>query len=272
MDPIARQELKLCVAFVAWQAHPQWPLVVVGNRDEAFERPSDPAHWWADEEGVFGGRDMRHGGTWLGVTREGRWSLVTNFRDVAAFESQGRSRGELVRHFLTSEQPPAKWVEGLALRAHTYNTYNVLVGDAGGVVYHGDRAPGPQALPSGVHGLSNALLNTPWPKVEDGRRRLSQHIAQSGAEDMQALATLLGDRASFPDDVLPDTGMGIEWERRLSPLFITDPEGHYGTRATTVVAIDVTGGLRFLERRWAPDGSLAGETHESFQVDSWASS
>ena len=256
----------MCVVFLAWRVHPAYPLVLVGNRDEFHARPTAPAAPWGDAPSVFAGRDLKKGGTWLGVTRAGRWAVVTNYRDPALFAFEGLSRGALVADFLRADAPPGPWLEALAPRAEAYGGFNLLLGDRDEAWSFGDRGGPPQRLGEGLYGLSNALLDTPWPKVEAGKARLAAHLNARGALDLAPLADLLSDGAPFPDDALPDTGVPRDFERQLSPLFIDIPERGYGTRASTAVTVDEAGELRFFERSWRPGREVTGEVEAAWRL------
>jgi len=235
----------MCLILLAWQAHPTYPLILAANRDEFYDRPTAAADFWEDRPDILGGRDLKDGGTWLGVTRRGRWAALTNYRDPQAIRPGAPSRGWLVRNFLTGGAPPAEYVERLAPRAQEYNPFNLLAGDAESLHILSSRGlEGP--VPAGIHGLSNALLDTPWPKIRRGREAFRLLLEQGPEPDVEALFQLLVDTERAPDGELPETGMGLDWERILSPLFITSPV--YGTRSSTLLMMDRRGRVTFLER------------------------
>lgn len=219
----------MCLIAIAWQAHPDYPLVVAANRDEWRDRPAAPAHWWEDHPRLLAGRDLRAGGTWMGVTHEGRFAAVTNFRDPSERQSTALSRGTLVTAFLLGLEEPGEFLAGLASRAAQYNGFNLLVGDGRTLCYFGSREGEARPVEPGVHALSNHLLDEPWPKVE--RAREAMRAALGDGDD--TLFAMLSDATPAPDDRLPDTGVGIERERMLSPALITGAD--YGTRASTVL-------------------------------------
>jgi uncharacterized protein with NRDE domain len=232
----------MCVAALAWQAHPDWPLVVAANRDEYHERPSAPLAKWAD--GTLAGRDLRAGGTWLGVHEAGRLALVTNYR-VEGYPKEGMaSRGALVTDWLQRGEVP----DGAGM-----NPFNLLVADrAGARVRSNWPAPSEQALEAGIHGLSNGAFARPWPKA----RRLCEDMAgwlAHDAGDFPALFTALRNEAPFPEE---EAGEGPE--PAYSGVFIRDPV--YGTRCSTIVAVDRTGRGTIIERRFDPAGEAVGET------------
>ncbi|MEW5317312.1 MAG: hypothetical protein WDW38_008622 [Sanguina aurantia] len=212
----------MCVIALAWNAHPRWRLLLIGNRDEAHARPSTALAHWHDKP-IIGGRDLEAGGAWLGVTGDGRCSVVTNVRNPED-PQQGLSRGLLVSDYLQSSDGASEHAEKLRRVAADYRPFNLLIFDASQAFHIGNR-PGPQAqaLSAGVHGLSNAQLDTPWPKTQQLCERLQRWIAQQGqatAPDFGPLFAALADEQPAPDARLPDTGVGLELARQLSPAFI----------------------------------------------------
>ena len=262
----------MCVIALAWNAHPRWRLVLAGNRDEFHARPSAALARWPDAD-IIAGRDLQAGGTWLGVTPDGRCSVVTNVRNPRD-PQLGLSRGLLVTDYLTQCDDAATHATRLQSVAADYRPFNLLIFDAAQAFHIGNR-PGPQAqaIRSGVHGLSNAELDTPWPKTRQLCERLQQWLdaKASGdrADDFCALFTALADQHMAPDAELPNTGIGLERERWLSSAFI--PGASYGTRASTVVAIGHDGHGVIIERRFGPNGHFDGETVLSISGQRWQS-
>jgi uncharacterized protein with NRDE domain len=252
----------MCLIVVAWQARATLPLVVAANRDEWRERPAEPAHWWPDHPELLAGRDLQAGGTWMGITRGGRFAAVTNFRDPSDKRSTARSRGTLVTEFLLGSDSPLRFLSNLSARAHEYNGFNLILGDRASLLYYGSREGEPRAIEPGVHAISNHLLDEPWPKVVRGRLRMGAALA---AEDpAPALFELLSDTEGAPDHELPNTGVGIAWERRLAASLITG-QG-YGTRASTVLTAGASGDVALEERTRAPDGAVTGTVTERFTL------
>jgi uncharacterized protein with NRDE domain len=240
----------MCLVAFAWQAHPAWQLVLGANRDEFYDRPSAPAAWWPEQPDLLAGRDLRAGGIWLGVTRAGRFAAITNFRDPDDTRAAARSRGELPLAFLASAQPASEFAQQAWTLRDAYNGFNLLLGDGEELWYSGSRdAQGPRRVEPGVHALSNALLDTPWPKAARSGDRLGEALAQMEPE--RSVLELLGDRSLAPDEELPDTGVGLEWERALSAPFIATER--YGTRSSTYLALG-PGRARFVEREFAQGG------------------
>jgi uncharacterized protein with NRDE domain len=253
----------MCLIAFAWQAHPRWPLLMIANRDEFHARPSQPADFLADAPGVYGGVDLRAGGSWLLVSARRRMAAVTNVRVGVAAEVAPRSRGEMVRAFASSEASARDFIAGLAPVAHEYGRFNLLLWDGASLHCVGNHPRfHAQDVAPGVHALSNADLDAPWPKLLGAKASLSRWLhMQSDADgarlpDVEPLFATLADRAPAADAELPDTGVGVELERLLSPLFIAGET--YGTRCSTVVFCD-HGGIDVIERRFGADGVFEGE-------------
>jgi uncharacterized protein with NRDE domain len=250
----------VCLIAIAWRARRDLPLLVAANRDEWRERPAKPAHWWPEHPDLLAGRDLQAGGTWMGVTRGGRFAAVTNFRDPSDKRSMARSRGTLVTEFLVGRDSPARFLSNLSARAHEYNGFNLIVGDGASLFYFGSREGQPRAIEPGVHALSNHLLDEPWPKVVAAR--LAMEVALADDEPTGVLFDLLSDASTPPDEALPKTGVGLDWERRLASALITGVD--YGTRASTVLAVNDRGMAIFEERTRAGDGSVSDRVAETF--------
>ncbi|TPG11580.1 NRDE family protein [Rhodanobacter glycinis] len=251
----------MCLIAFAWNAHSRWRLVLAGNRDEFHARPSMALARWADAP-IIGGRDLQAGGTWLGVTDHGRCCVVTNVRDPRD-PQLGVSRGLLATDYLGGAASATTHAQQLLRSAAQYRPFNLLTFDAHAAFYLGNRpGPGAQAVTPGVHGLSNADFNTPWPKTRVLMQRLQDWLDHTGTDDFTALFDALADETIAPDAQLPDTGVGLERERLLSAAFICGE--HYGTRASTVVAIGHDGRGLIIERRFGPNGRFDGETTLQF--------
>lgn len=255
--------LTMCLIAFAWNVHRNLPLVLAANRDEFHARPSSALGEWRDAPGVFGGRDVLAGGSWLALNAPcARLAAVTNVRE-RALAAAAQSRGALVRNFVNSEQSAAAFAKALAGDAATYGPFNLLLWDGGELIYTGNRpAPHWRALPAGIYGLSNGELDEPWPKVRRAKDALHAWIATAPAElamlDAGPLFRALADEAPAIDAELPDTGIGLEFERRLAPLFIRGEA--YGTRASSVVLIAADHRARFAERRFGANGTALGAT------------
>ena len=242
----------MCLILLAYRAHPGYELVVAANRDEFYDRPTAPLAFWDDAPEVLAGRDLKAGGTWLGITRTGRFAALTNYRDPAQVAPDAPSRGQLVGACLREAESARAALERLAAQADVYNGFNLLLGDGEGVFYHSNLTGGYRALEPGVYGLSNHLLDTGWPKLRRGLAKLRRALDQSPDPEPDQLLQLLTDRTPAPDAELPQTGVPLEWERWLSPMFIEAPG--YGTRSSTVLLVNAGGGARMIEMTW-DDGS-----------------
>lgn len=250
----------MCVAAFAWQAHPRWRLVLAGNRDEFHARPTAPLARWDDGSGIIAGRDLQAGGTWLGLGRQGRVALVTNVRDLR-HDQQGLSRGWLASDWLRSHDGAQAASQALLPKAQGYRPFNLLLADATDCCWSSN-LPGTRmaTVAPGVHSLSNAELDTPWPKARTLAGSLQAWLAAGASVDFDPLFAALGDSTFWPDAELPDTGIGLARERMLSPAFIRGDD--YGTRASTVIAIDHDGRGVIIEQRWGPRGLDLGRRQE----------
>lgn len=233
----------MCLILIGWEAHPDYRLVIVSNRDEFFERPSAPMHWW-DDVPVLAGRDLTAGGSWLTLSAAGRFCAVTNVRDFSRPETGARSRGQIPVGFSAGTEAPGEYLANLP--ADEFTGYNALATDLDTLWWANNWAGAALPLAAGIYGVSNAALDTPWPKVVDGKRRFTEVLAAS-AEPEEFFAAL-ADRKAPPDHLLPDTGVGLEIERLVSPAFITSPD--YGTHASTVLRIGRDGHYDIEERRF----------------------
>lgn len=237
----------MCLIALAWQVHPDYPLIVAANRDEFHARATAPARFWPEAPALLAGRDLAAGGTWMGVTRHGRFAALTNFREPQAPRG-ATSRGLLVSDYLQAKTPPLAYAEAVMARAGEYSGFNLLLADAGELVVASNRGTPPRRLGPGVYALSNHLLDSPWPKVERARRALQAQLADPGIEGLLAL---LADDAAAPDEDLPDTGVGLALERLLSSPFIRSPG--YGTRSSTALLVGRRR-VRFVEQTFGPEG------------------
>jgi len=268
----------MCLAIVALDTHPRYRVVIVANRDEFHARPAAPAHWWTS--GILAGQALIGGGAWFGVTRSGRWALVTNYREGIPRDPDAPSRGRLVTAALLDPSPPLLCAAAIARDGARYHGFNLLVGeltpqgeretreslpgDRSTAAYVSNRASGAIALDEGIHGLSNHLLETPWPKLVRSKARLA--VALDGqALDTAAAFALLADRQPADDATLPMTGVSRERERMLSSAFIVSPD--YGTRCSTVFTLARDGSANFVERSFDAAGNMTGEAAHAFTVE-----
>jgi len=249
----------MCLILVAWRAHREFPLVVAANRDEYFARRTASADFWPEAPQVLAGRDLEAGGTWLGITRSGRFAALTNYRDPARHRPPGApSRGRLVADFLTGETGIDRYLDSFDPGA--FNGFNLLLGDGARLVAFSNVSMERHELAPGVYGLSNALLDTPWPKVGAGKTALA--AALTALPDETGLWRLLADDAIHADATLPATGIPLEWERLLSAAFIKSPD--YGTRCSTVVKVGADGTASFDEQTWLPGARAGGRRRFRF--------
>ena len=244
----------MCLILFAYKAHPQYPLVVAANRDEVYGRPAQPVHWWPDRPALLAGKDLEGGGTWLGITRSGDFAALTNVRSGTPPSGNFRSRGELPLLFLDQQQSTPRFVAQLQDSRTAYRGYNLLFGHYTQLQHYSNATDTLTPLQAGIHGLSNATLDTPWPKVTNGKERLAEAIRRPEIDPAELLV-ILEDRDIVPDHQLPATGISLELERQLSPAFIHTP--NYGTRSSCLLLIDTDGQVTLLEKERAPrEGSL----------------
>jgi len=239
-------KITMCLIILAYDAHPLYRLVLAANRDEFFARPTAPAVFWDDDPRILAGRDLKDGGTWLGITRGGRIAALTNYRDPNSERKSAPSRGNLVKSFLQDKRSIEEYLEILKREGPAYNGFNLIFGDTERFSWFSNRHELPGFLERGVHGLSNHILDTPWPKVSGGKESLMRIIRENNEIDPEQLLTILANRTVPPDDSLPKTGVGIKLERILSPVFISSRD--YGTRSSTVILVDREGFVTFVER------------------------
>jgi uncharacterized protein with NRDE domain len=254
----------MCLILLALDTHPDYGLVLAANRDEFYDRPTAPASFWDDAPAVLAGRDLRAGGTWLGIDRRGRLAAVTNYRQGHREAEAARSRGHLVSDYLTGGTDARSHLARVEREGELYNGFNLICGDAGGTGYFSNREGHSRALGPGVYGLSNHLLDSPWPKVSAGKSGLAALLSAHGEALVSGLFALLADRRQAADELLPRTGVSPEWERLLSAAFIATPE--YGTRSSTVILVGRDGGALFVERSFGPGGSAGAEARYELEV------
>ncbi len=237
----------MCLIVIGWRTHPDFPLVVAANRDEFHARPTAPLARWTDSPGIIGGRDLVAGGTWLGLSETGRFAAITNVREPGMPEGEC-SRGLLTRDFLMSTLSPMEFAE--RIEGNRYAGFNLLLADEHGLVYCSNRDGNPRLLDPGVYGLSNHLLDTPWPKLVAARQRFSEALPDLPNE--AGFFDLLSDKRLVDDENLPNTGVPIEWERLLSAIFVRSE--NYGTRASTVLWRHFDGAFAVHEKSFGPNG------------------
>lgn len=256
----------MCLLLLGWRQHARYPLVLAANRDEFFTRPTESARFWPDNPDVLAGRDAVEGGTWLGITRSGRLAALTNVRAGEPPFPDAPSRGRLVREFLESRVSPARYLAQLEPHASGYNGFNLLLTDGRTLHWYSNRGGAPRELPPGLYGVSNHLLDTPWPKLVRGKRAL-RTLLEGASIDTEAILALLLDRHSARDEDLPDTGVGLDRERMLSPMFIETAT--YGTRSSTALIVDRGGRARLSERIHEPGRPATTTASYELPTDGW---
>jgi uncharacterized protein with NRDE domain len=248
--------LKMCLILFAWQAHPRYRQVLAANREEFHQRPTAPADFWPEQPGLLAGRDLQAGGTWLGLNRDGRFAAITNYREpVEPTPAGAPSRGQLVRDYLVGDADPMAHARAVVAAGGIYSGFNLLLGDANRLAYVSNRAKDAVDVSADVHGLSNHLLDTDWPKVHEGRDRLAGLLDRESI-DPEALFDLLTDRKLTPGDLPADIEDDLVPELLTRHYFIVSPV--YGTRSSTVVLIENDGGVTFAERQFDPQGRATG--------------
>jgi uncharacterized protein with NRDE domain len=243
----------LCLIVFAHEAHPDHRLIVAANRDEFYDRPTRPLAYWNDSPQLLAGRDEKAGGTWLAVAGGGRMAAITNYRDPARLRADAPSRGDLVSDFVAGNSSSWGYMTRIRPHARRYNGFNLIVYDGRNLVYYANRQDEITPIGPGIYGLSNHLLDTPWPKLQRAKALLTPLMSGQTPLDHQAIFRVLGDRLQPDDHQLPDTGMGIEWERILAPIFISSPT--YGTRSSSLVCIGRDGRITFSERTYSTNRS-----------------
>ena len=252
----------MCLVIFAHQVSQEFPLVVAANRDEFHARPTAPSRFWEDQPQLLAGRDLQGGGTWMGVTRDGRFAAVTNYRDPSRTGPAPLSRGELPLHYLSGTVSPAGYLENLATKAGDYAGFNLLLGDSQGLWYLSNSKGEPQRLAPGIYGLSNAALDTPWPKVTLGKKRLEQ-LLQRQSISHEKLAATVADRALADSRALRIQGLDSSMDEVLSAQFIVTEA--YGTRSCTTLWIDSGQQVSWQEQTFDGQGTAGSVTVENFK-------
>ena len=250
----------MCLIGFAYHCHPKYSLILIANRDEFYARPSDLLAYWQDNPNILAGRDQQKQGTWLGINTRGQIAAVTNYRDGRKHPSSDlRSRGELTRNFLSTHQSAPHYLEQLKLEQNQFGDFNLLVGTPSSGLYYFSNTHNrvPEPLKPGIYGLSNAQLDTPWPKLTTIKGQLSQAI-ENEQLDVDSLIGIMSDPKTAPDTQLPDTGISAPWEKTLSSIFINTET--YGTRATTVLLQEHNGKTQVTEQSYDQQGKIARRT------------
>lgn len=252
----------MCLVVLAWRAHPRWPLLVAANRDEFHRRPAEPLHWWPDAPQVVAGRDLEAGGTWLAASRNGRFATVTNYRESLEVQKGERSRGALVTDFIAADSTPLAFTR--SIERERYAGFSVLAATPGSVAYASNRGDAPRTLEASVYGLSNASLDTPWPKVVRSRERLRSLLDRDDVTP-DSLFALLADRDPAEEIGTPARDLPPPAARAVSAPFVVTPE--FGTRCSTVLILDANGRMQVSERRFDASGRCTGESSVAFPIE-----
>ena len=265
----------MCLILTAWQSHPDYPLVVLANRDEFYERPTDPMHWWDDQPHVLAGRDRADvngsSGTWMGLSKTGKFAALTNVRAPSEKNPESRTRGEISSKYLASSLTPESFIQEHEKTFHRYNGFNLLAADLSpshpqliwlsnrvlmGSSIRPRKVMNPQQLKPGVYGLSNAMLDSPWPKVQHRVGAFAQILAMDTGQFKKAeqYLRIMEDATQAPDEYLPKTGVSYEWEKALSSAFIKTE--HYGTRSSSLIRVRRDGHFEVVEKRFDAEKEL----------------
>ncbi len=251
----------MCLIAFALNQHKEFPLILIANRDEFYERPTKAAHKW-DEEGIYAGKDLKAGGTWMGISTGGRFSAVTNYRDISNIQATAKSRGELTTDFLRSDITPNEFLNQLHKRSEAYNGFNLLTLTNHSIYHYSNYEGKINKIDEGIHGLSNAFLNSPWPKVEKIKKRFEKVIKSSFNVD--DLFELLEDDTRADDQDLPRTGVPLDWERALSPICIRTE--NYGTCSSSILLKDKSNHVTFIEKTHSVGGRKAEKNAFEFDI------
>jgi uncharacterized protein with NRDE domain len=252
----------MCLILLAIGQCEEYPLIVISNRDEFYARPTQVAHWWDDSPDTFGGRDLQAQGTWMGVSRQGRFAAVTNVREPGNNRLTTRSRGNLTRDFLAGSESAPKFLARLASQHNDYAGFNLLIGNSNELWSYSNCQPGIRKLTPGFHGVSNGYFDEAWPKLASGKVALK--LALGNDEDDNALIEILSSEQQAPDKQLPTTGVPLELERLLSSRFIKSPD--YGTRASSLVKFSNQNTISFTEQSFGFETGQKSRIDEMFAI------
>ena len=245
----------MCLLFFSYRMTPGYRLVLAANRDEFLARPTAPLDYLNAEKTLLAGRDLQGGGTWLGITADLRFAAITNYRNPAANRLGAPSRGGILLNYLTGTMAAAEYLRALQPEGAKFNGFNLILGDARELYYYSNITQAIRRLSPGFYGLSNHLLDTPWPKVVRGKELLFPHMVATDHIQTQVLLQVLTDSRRPPDEELPSTGVGPEWERLLSTIFIDGPG--YGTRSSAIITVSEAGKIEFTEKTWSRSSDRA---------------
>jgi uncharacterized protein with NRDE domain len=252
----------MCLIVFSYKTSSDYPFILAGNRDEFYERPTTPVHIWQTDPRIIAGKDEKAGGTWLGFTETGRFAAITNYRDMNNLKEDAPTRGKIVTDFLLSEKYVLTFLKNLKQQSHLYNGFNLIAGTFDQLYYLSNQKEEIEKIEPGVHVISNAFLNTPWPKSQWAKERFEEIIDNSGFDDGE-LFKLLQNTRRYPKDKLPETGLPDEMEKAVSSVFIITEE--YGTRSSSIIAVDNNSKAGFIEQTYSP-GSIEVENVERYSI------
>jgi uncharacterized protein with NRDE domain len=255
----------MCLIIVSYKVHPDYPLVIAANRDESYQRPTRLAQFWESDPSILAGQDIEKGGTWLGMSKYGRIAAVTNYRDSIKAKVDSISRGLLVSDYLRYQNVSADYLELCISKLIDFDGFNLLLGDVDGLYFLSSREKTYTQLEAGIYGISNGDFDSNWPKVGRAKQYLQELFETEQPDIHDALLTMLTDKNLPDDESLPDTGIGLEWERILAPIFIKAKE--YGTRSSTVLTIDNNNKVRFSERSYNSQGKIENTRQYEFMQE-----
>jgi uncharacterized protein with NRDE domain len=254
----------MCLIMISYDMHPKYRLIMACNRDEYYNRLTLPLDFWNTSPDILAGKDLRGKGTWLGVTKSGRLSAITNYRDPSTLKDAAPSRGELITDFLKGETAPKTYMEHIKRVGHKYNGFNLIACDIRDCYFYSNMEQMIKKIKPGIYGVSNHLLDTPWPKVKKAKEAFKNIVTVNSIIDPETLFIALKDNTVPADEQLPDTGVGINWERRLSSIFIKSKT--YGTRSSSIILYDRKGHITFVERTFIPsEGTDVQYSTKTFQ-------
>lgn len=255
----------MCILFIAINQHPRYPLIIAANRDEFHQRSTKPAHFWENHKNLLAGKDLVGHGTWMGINKAGNIAALTNIRAPGKERDNAITRGELVANFLKTTISQSDYLQTLKKSHLDYNGYNLLFGNLKQLQVYNSFEDAAYELEDGVYGLSNASLNSPWPKLDIGRSGLADYCKNADILSHEHLFELLGNNLPAHDDDLPDTGISKEWEKKLSSIFITSSE--YGTRSSTILLLDNNFHVYWEERSFSNLGELTNTVVHNFKIE-----
>ncbi len=254
----------MCLIFLSYKQHKEYPLIILANRDEFYKRPTLAADYWKENPNILAGKDLEGGGTWMGVTKNGYLAMLTNYRDIANIKPNAPTRGKLVSDYLQGEFNPKEYLKALSKTGSSYNGYSLIAGNFNDPWYYSNYGNKIAQLGTGLYGLSNALLDSKWPKVETGKAELAPLLSKTTL-DKEALFNVMTNQQKAEKNNLPNTGLSIEKERAISPRFINTED--YGTRCTTLITVSKEGIVDFTERQYSNGIATREENHYSFRVN-----